>query len=218
MPTDGLGRPFRWQWRSRICCGALAYRWLGRSADRFGTAKVVALGAAVYSVGIAGMAMSDSGLALHVTGGILVGLGVAFCSFSLVLAAIARLIGPARRSLALGLGTAAGSLGQVIFSPINQALISRYGWYDSLLVMSVVSLVLIPLAFSLRGSSESRGEPASDQGLTNALGEAVNHRSYLLLTAGFFVCGFHVAFITVHFPRTSPISVSRLKQAHMRFH
>ncbi len=172
----------------------------GAIADRFGTAKVVALGAAVYSVGIAGMAMSDSGLALHLTGGILVGLGVAFCSFSLVLAAIARLIGSARRSLALGLGTAAGSLGQVIFSPINQALISRYGWYDSLLVMSVVSLVLIPLAFSLRGSSESRGEPASDQGLTNALGEAVNHRSYLLLTAGFFVCGFHVAFITVHFP------------------
>ena len=172
----------------------------GAIADRFGTAKVVALGAAVYAVGIAGMAMSDSGLALHLTGGILVGLGVAFCSFSLVLAAIARLIGPARRSLALGLGTAAGSLGQVIFSPINQALISRYGWYDSLLVMSVVSLVLIPLAFSLRGSPESRGEPASDQGLTNALGEAVNHRSYLLLTAGFFVCGFHVAFITVHFP------------------
>ena len=172
----------------------------GAIADRFGTAKVVALGAAVYSVGIAGMAMSDSGLALHLTGGILVGLGVAFCSFSLVLAAIARLIGPGRRSLALGLGTAAGSLGQVIFSPINQALISRYGWYDSLLVMSVVSLVLIPLAFSLRGSSESRGEPASDQGLTNALGEAANHRSYLLLTAGFFVCGFHVAFITVHFP------------------
>ena len=172
----------------------------GAIADRFGTAKVVALGAAVYAVGIAGMAMSDSGLALHLTGGILVGLGVAFCSFSLVLAAIARLIGPGRRSLALGLGTAAGSLGQVIFSPINQALISRYGWYDSLLVMSVVSLVLIPLAFSLRGSSESRGEPASDQGLTNALGEAVNHRSYLLLTAGFFVCGFHVAFITVHFP------------------
>ena len=172
----------------------------GAIADRFGTAKVIALGAAVYAVGIAGMAMSDSGLALYLTGGILVGLGVAFCSFSLVLAAIARLIGPGRRSLALGLGTAAGSLGQVIFSPINQALISRYGWYDSLLVMSVVSLVLIPLAFSLRGSSESRGEPASDQGLTNALGEAVNHRSYLLLTAGFFVCGFHVAFITVHFP------------------
>ena len=172
----------------------------GVIADRFGTAKVVALGAVVYSVGVAGMAMSESGLALHLTGGVLIGLGVAFCSFSLVLAAIARVIAPERRSLALGLGTAAGSLGQVVFSPINQALISNYGWYDSLLVMSVVSLVLVPLAFSLRGGSGSRGVPVSDQGLTNALGEAASHRSYLLLTAGFFVCGFHVAFITVHFP------------------
>ena len=172
----------------------------GAIADRYGTARVVALGAAVYAVGVAGMAMSDSGLALYLTGGILVGLGVAFCSLSLVLAAIARAIGPERRSLALGLGTAAGSLGQVLFSPINQALISRYGWYDSLLVMSVIALVLAPLAFSLRRGSQSRGALASAQGLTQALGEAISHRSYLLLTAGFFVCGFHVAFITVHFP------------------
>ena len=172
----------------------------GAIADRYGTARVVAVGAVVYAAGVAGMAMSGSGLALYLTGGILVGLGVAFCSLSLVLAAIARVIGPERRSLALGLGTAAGSLGQVVFSPINQALISRYGWYDSLLVMSVVALVLVPLAFSLRRGSQSSEEPASDQRLTKALGEAMNHRSYLLLTAGFFVCGFHVAFITVHFP------------------
>ena len=99
----------------------------GVIADRYGTARVVALGAAVYAAGVAGMAMSGSALALHLAGGILVGLGVAFCSLSLVLAAIARVIGPERRSLALGLGTAAGSLGQVVFSPINQALISQYG-------------------------------------------------------------------------------------------
>ena len=172
----------------------------GAVADRFGTARVIALGAVVYAVGLAGMAMSDSALALNLTGGVLVGLGVSFCSFSLVLAAMARVAGPERRSLALGLGTAAGSLGQVVFSPINQALISNYGWYDSLLVMSVVALVLVPLAFSLRGGSESGGVPVADLGLANALGEAINHRSYLLLTAGFFVCGFHVAFISVHFP------------------
>ncbi|MDE2822889.1 MAG: MFS transporter [Chloroflexota bacterium] len=171
----------------------------GMIADRYGTARVVVVGGVLYSAGVAGMALSDSGLALYLSGGILVGLGAAFCSFSLVLAAIARIIGPERRSLAFGLGTAAGSLGQVVFSPINQALISNFGWYDSLLLMSVVSLVLVPLAFSLRGGSASR-EPVSDQSLTEALGEAMSHRSYLLLTAGFFVCGFHVAFITVHFP------------------
>ncbi|MDE2816810.1 MAG: MFS transporter [Chloroflexota bacterium] len=172
----------------------------GAIADRFGTAKVVALGAVVYAAGVAGMALAETGPTLYLVGGILVGVGVAFCSFSLVLAAIARVIGPERRSLALGLGTAAGSIGQVLFSPINQTLIATYGWFDSLLVMSVVALVLVPLAFSLPRGTAAKGEPATNQGLTEALGEALHQRSYLLLTAGFFVCGFHVAFITAHFP------------------
>lgn len=172
----------------------------GAIADRFGTSKVVALGALVYAAGVAGMALSGSALTLYLTGGLFVGLGVAFASFSLVLAAIARIIGPERRSLALGLGTAAGSMGQVLFSPINQTLIATYGWFDSLLVMSVVALVLVPLAFSLPRGTSAKGEPATNQGLTEALGEAIHQRSYLLLTAGFFVCGFHVAFITAHFP------------------
>lgn len=172
----------------------------GAIADRFGTSKVVALGAVVYAAGVAGMALAESGLTLYLVGGVLVGVGVAFCSFSLVLAAIARVIGPERRSMALGLGTAAGSMGQVLFSPINQTLIATYGWFDSLLVMSVVALVLVPLAFSLPRDSAAKGEPPSNQGLTEALGEAMRHRSYVLLTAGFFVCGFHVAFITAHFP------------------
>lgn len=172
----------------------------GAIADRFGTAKVVALGAVVYAAGVAGMALAETGPTLYLVGGILVGVGVAFCSFSLVLAAIARIIGPERRSLALGLGTAAGSMGQVLFSPINQTLIATYGWFDSLLVMSVVALVLVPLAFSLPRGTAAKGEPVSDQGLTEALGEALRQWSYLLLTAGFFVCGFHVAFITAHFP------------------
>ena len=172
----------------------------GAIADRYGTSKVVALGAVAYAAGVAGMALADSGPTLYLVGGILVGVGVAFSSFSLVLAAIARIIGPERRSLALGLGTAAGSMGQVLFSPINQNLIANYGWFDSLLVMSVVALVLVPLAFTLPRGTAAQGEPASNQGLTAALGEALSQRSYLLLTAGFFVCGFHVAFITAHFP------------------
>jgi MFS family permease len=172
----------------------------GAIADRFGTTKVVVLGAVVYAAGVAGMALAETGLTLYLVGGILVGVGVAFCSFSLVLAAIARIIGPERRSLALGLGTAAGSMGQVLFSPINQTLISNYGWFDSLLLMSLVALVIVPLAFILPGGTQAKGEPLSDQGLAAAIGEALSQRSYLLLTAGFFVCGFHVAFITAHFP------------------
>ena len=172
----------------------------GAIADRYGPRLVIAIGAVVYALGIAGMAASDSGLALHLTGGLLVGLGVALTSFSLALAAIARVVGPERRSFALGIGTAAGSLGQVVFSPLSQALIASYGWYDSLVLVSFVTLVMIPLAFVLPGAGKAAGEPHSDQSLGQALGEAMSHRGYVLLTVGFFVCGFHVAFITVHFP------------------
>ena len=172
----------------------------GAIADRYGPGPVIALGTLLYGVGVAGMAVSDSGLALHLSAGLLVGTGVAFTSFSLALAAIARVVSPERRSLALGFGTAAGSLGQVIFSPFSQALISSYGWYDSLVVVSFVTLVMIPLAFTLPGTGKAPGEPPSDQTLREALGEAMSHRGYVLLTIGFFVCGFHVAFMTVHFP------------------
>ena len=172
----------------------------GAIADRYGTALVIVFGTVVFSLGVAGMAVADSGIALLLSGGVLVGLGVAFTSFSLVLAAIARVVGPQRRSLALGFGTAAGSLGQVIFSPLTQTLISSYGWYDALLVISLITLVMIPLAFTLRGEGKAVGEPDSGQTLGEALGEAMSHRGYVLLTVGFFVCGFHVAFMVVHFP------------------
>ena len=172
----------------------------GAIADRYGPAPVIAVGALVYGIGVAGMAVSEGGLALHLSAGLLVGVGVAFTSFSLALAAIARVVGPERRSLALGFGTAAGSLGQVLFSPLTQGLISSHGWYDSLVLVSFISLVMIPLAFTLPRTGKAAGEPHSDQTLGQALGEAMNHRGYVLLTVGFFVCGFHVAFMTVHFP------------------
>ena len=172
----------------------------GAVADRLGPVRVIAGGAVVYALGIWGMAGADDAFALHLFGGLLTGIGVAFTAFSLALAAMARVVGPEKRSLALGLGTAAGSLGQVIFSPLSQGFISAFGWHSALLFLSASTLLLIPLAFVLPNDAQPRGEVVMDQTLGEAIREARGHRGFVLLTSGFFVCGFHVAFITVHFP------------------
>jgi len=178
----------------------IALPFAGAIADRIGPVRVIAGGAVVYALGIWGMAGANDAFALHLFGGLLTGIGVAFTAFSLALAAMARVVGPEKRSLALGLGTAAGSLGQVIFSPLSQGFISAFGWHTALLFLSASTLLLIPLAFVLPNDARPRGEPLTDQTLGQAIREARGHRGFVLLTSGFFVCGFHVAFITVHFP------------------
>lgn len=172
----------------------------GALADRYGPARVLSIGALMYALGLWGMSVADSASALYLLGGVLTGLGIAFTAFSLALAAMARAVGPERRSLVLGLGTASGSLGQVVFSPLGQQFITQYGWQSALLILAATTLLIVPLAFMLPSSTDVKGEAHSDQTMGAALREAVSHRGYMLLTTGFFVCGFHVAFITVHFP------------------
>ena len=172
----------------------------GALADRYGPARVMILGALVYAAGVWGMAGADSDQALHVFGGVLTGLGVAFTAFSIALASMAKVVGPERRSLALGLGTAAGSFGQVVFSPLGQAMIAQFGWQPALLILAASALIIVPLAFVLPRDPGVTGETVAEQSIGQALREAGGHSGYVLLTLGFFVCGFHVAFITVHFP------------------
>ena len=172
----------------------------GMIADKFGPSRVLAVGAVVYTVGVWGMATADTSFELYLFGGVLTGLGVAFTAFSLAMAAMAKVVGPERRSLALGLGTAAGSFGQVVFSPLGQSFITVYGWESALLMLAASALFIIPLAFILPSNTAAKGEVPSNQTFRQAMAEAGAHRGYILLTIGFFVCGFHVAFITVHFP------------------
>ena len=172
----------------------------GAIADRFGASKVIVFGALLYALGIYGMAQADTSGALYIAAGVLTGTGVAFTAFSLAMAAMVKVVNPEKRSFVLGLGTAAGSFGQVLFSPISQGFITSFGWQDALMLQAAIIVVLIPLAFVLPGTRETAGSDGENQSLRSALNEAMGHNGFILLTLGFFVCGFHVAFITVHFP------------------
>ena len=174
----------------------------GVIADKFGTWRVLASSGLVYAAGLLLMATPENLWYLHFGGGVLVGLGIAAGSFGIVLAAFARNVTAEQRSFAFGMGTAAGSAGMFIFAPYSQALIDNFGRSDSLLIMSAMMLLVPVLAIPLRGNSSSGTQKPDDvdQSISEALREAFSHNSYLLLAAGFFVCGFQVAFITAHFP------------------
>ncbi|WP_029006913.1 MFS transporter [Azospirillum halopraeferens] len=181
----GLGQPF---------AGALA--------DRYGPARVLAGGGLLYGLGVALTAYSDAPVLLHLTAGVLVGLGLAGASFTIVIAGFGRHLPPERRSWAAGIATAAGSLGQFLFAPMGQAFIAAYGWQTALVLLGAFFLLVPFLAIPLRGGGghAAGGGAHADLSMRQALGQAFGHRSYQLLVAGFFVCGFHLAFITVHLP------------------
>lgn len=174
----------------------------GMVADRYGTARVLTAGAVVYALGLFLMARTTDPLALQFTAGVLLGLGISGSAFVLVLAAFARLLPEEMRTFAYGLGTAAGSLGQFIFAPLGQAFISSYGWQMALIIMAAIVLAVPLLSTVLKGKPTAAPTMMGrkDQSIREALSEAFGHRSYQLLVAGFFVCGFQVAFITVHLP------------------
>lgn len=174
----------------------------GAMSDKFGTWRVLLASAILYSLGLYLMAHADSAGMLYLSGGVLIGLGVAGGSFTIIMAAFARNVTPDKRSFVFGLGTAAGSAGMFLFAPISQSMISTYGWSDTLVYFSIAMLIIPILAIPLIGNARSGLARAGEyeQSILEALREALGHRSYLLLTAGFFVCGFQLAFITVHFP------------------
>ncbi len=118
----------------------------------------------------------------------------------LAVAAMLKVVGPEKRSIVLGLGMASGSLGMVAFSPITQALIANLGWYDALVIIAISTIIIIPLALLLPNNPNVHEGQEREQTVVGAIREATRHRSFVLLTSGFFVCGFHVTFINVHFP------------------
>jgi MFS family permease len=170
----------------------------GAVADRYGPARVLAAGGFVYALGVALMGFATTGTALAISGGVLVGLGLTGGSFTIVIAAFARLVSEERRSWAMGLATAMGSLGQFVFAPVGQAFISAYGAATALVIVAGC-VAFVPLLAAALGGGEAEEEgPAGST--VGAVREALGHPSYMLLTCGFFVCGFHIAFVTTHLP------------------
>lgn len=172
----------------------------GALADKYGSARVIIAGALVYAIGLYGMSAVETSGLLYLFAGVFSGTGIAFSAFSLALAAMVRVVGPHRRALILGLGTAAGSFGQVVFSPLAQGFIQFAGWQMALVWLAALTLAMIPLALMLPAAPVENGSATEELSLRGAVSEALGHRGFVLLTTGFFVCGFHVAFITVHFP------------------
>src|SRR5215831_3914024 len=175
----------------------------GAIADRFGTNRVLCVGAVLYALGLAIMARSTTPELLDLSAGVLIGLGLSGCSFNIVLGAFGKLLPEKWRPLSFGAGTAAGSFGQFLYSPIAVAMMDKFGWQETLLIFGGVTLLILPLSLALATPAALSAQTATTkppQSARQAFAEAFGHRSYVLLVLGFFTCGFQLAFITVHLP------------------
>lgn len=180
----------------------LAQPFVGALADRHGAGRVVAGGTLLYAAGLLAASVAGDAIGLHLSFGLMVGMALSATTFVVVLGAVGRVVTPERRSMAFGIVTAGGSLGQFLVVPAGQLLIGELGWRMALVALAGLIAVMLALAVGVSGKPATNGPQGSGDGQTlrQALGEAAGHRGFWLLNAGFFVCGFHVAFIATHFP------------------
>ena len=174
---------------------------VGMVADRFGAFRVLIGGAVLYGLGLVGMALSPTQLMFALTAGVLIGAAQAGTTYAVIYGVLGRQIAPERRSWAMGVAAAAGSFGQFLMVPVEGFLISSLGWQEALVALALLVLLIVPLAFGLREPGFKGAAPVQrSQSIPQALAEALRTPSFLLLTAGYFVCGFQVVFIAEHMP------------------
>ena len=171
----------------------------GMVADRFGSARVMAAGCVLYVLGLVTMSIVTAPWLFILTGGVLIGVGLSGVTFSVVSGILGRTFPPEKRSMVLGISAAAGSFGQFAVLPLTQWLIAGGGWQYALLALAGVALLIAPLTAAMVERREGQVH-AFQQSASQAMGEALGHRGYVLLTLGFFVCGFQVVFVAVHLP------------------
>ena len=171
----------------------------GMLADRYGARRTFIAGGICYALGLYGMSQAASGLQLAVSAGLLVGLAQSCTGFGIVYGAVGKIVSAEKRGMALGIVGAFGSLGQFAMLPSNQALIGHLDWSHALLVGAGLCLLMAALAF---GTPAGAAKPVASTGqsMGQALSQAFRHKGFLLLTLGFFACGFQLAFIATHLP------------------
>jgi MFS family permease len=173
----------------------------GVFADRFGAFRVLLLGSVLYAAGLAGMATATSSLGFALSAGVMIGVAQAGTTYAVIYGVIGRNVAPEKRSRAMGIGAAAGSFGQFLMVPVENALIASFGWQGALWMLGAAALLIIPLAFGLREQRSALAPAAgASQSVAGALREAFGYGSFQLVMAGYFVCGFQVVFIGVHLP------------------
>ncbi len=184
----------------------MAQPFSGALADKFGTIRVIIVGALLYASGVFMMSRATTPGELYLTSGVLIGLGLTGCSFSLIIPSFGKLLPESWRTISFGAGTAAGSFGQFLFSPLGVSLIDKLGWRTTLEIFACIILLVIPLSFAIATSRQDAPSkrPAIDevpgQTYRQALAEAFGHRSFILLVLGYFTCGFQLQFVTLHLP------------------
>ena len=171
----------------------------GLIADRHGSFKVIVGGAFLYALGLWLMSISANAIDLHISLSFLIGLGLAGTTQVIVLGAMGRAVPNERRGFVFGTVIASGSFGMFLFVPSLQGMMGIFGWRETLIIMASLVLLIPLLALGLRINTTTNNV-GKIQSLREAVGEARCHRGYILLEAGFFVCGFHVTFISTHFP------------------
>ena len=171
----------------------------GMLADKYGSARVVLAGVVLYVLGLAMMAHPGAPWQFVLSAGLLIGTGLSGVTFRVISGVLGRAYPPEKRSMALGISAAAGSFGQFAMLPITQTLLTHVGWYGALLALSAIGLLMAPLAVAMVENG-AKAVHAFQQSAGEAMSEALAHRGYVLLTVGFFVCGFQVVFVGVHLP------------------
>lgn len=174
---------------------------VGWIADRKGAGWVLLSGGVLYTIGIALTAFASSGLQLSIAAGLLIGVAQACTGFSVGFGMLGRVHPPEHRSRVFGVMGAAGSVGQFILLPYAGSLIATFGWFYALIVMSITVLLIVPIAaLVMEPPPTAAVSTVRAQTGAEALREAFGHRGFVLMTTGYFVCGFQLAFITLHFP------------------